>query len=156
MEAATFPTGKGSSGPTSVAHAGASDGRQDPLPPLYGRRFLPCTHRISAILTISRGTFSNKTKNKSLENELKEKEGIIDCLTTNWCTGLGGDCKTVKEFYHIINTTLQPEDILEKINKYHWGLDLLAADTRPRQCISANIACFIKPMYASSDFNTFF
>lgn len=50
-------------------------------------------------------------KNISLENELKEKEGIINCLTTNWCTGLRGDCKAVKEFYRIINTTLQLEDI---------------------------------------------
>ena len=42
--------------------------------------------------------------NKSLEHELKEKEGIIDYLSSSWSNGLSGNYTEVKELYHIINT----------------------------------------------------
>ena len=39
-----------------------------------------------------------------LEHELKEKEGIIDYLSSSWSNGLSGNYTEVKELYHIINT----------------------------------------------------
>ncbi|KAE8775705.1 3-oxoacyl-(acyl-carrier-protein) reductase 3, chloroplastic [Hordeum vulgare] len=86
-------------------------------------------------------------KKKSLQHELKKKEGIIDYLSGDWCNGLGGDRTTVQELYRIIGSTpednnlnhtqshiryvaghlnektLQSKHIPEETNKYYWGLD---------------------------------